>query len=152
MSYDCFLVFSSYQDLLFIVCCSSTVLRYLCFSVFSNVTSPDNSRYPDAIAIKCDDASNRLTCVYNDHSFYVWDVSDVRKVAKTRSFLFHSGPVWGVDVSVVCCFMVAFDSFCGRDLAICLNLICLGIICRFCVAYLCSIFLNAEICVLDCKR
>lgn len=67
---------------------------------FSGVMSPDNSRFPDTIAVQYDDVNNRLTCVYNDHSLYVWDVTDVQKVAKTRSFLFHSGAVWGVDVSL----------------------------------------------------
>lgn len=64
----------------------------------NGVMSPDNSRFPDTIAVQYDDVNNRLTCVYNDHSLYVWDVTDVQKVAKTRSFLFHSGAVWGVDV------------------------------------------------------
>lgn len=68
---------------------------------FSDVTSPDNSRFPDTVAVQYDDVNNRLSCVYNDHSLYVWDVTDVRKVAKARSFLFHSGAIWGVDVSLI---------------------------------------------------
>ena len=58
-------------------------------------------RYADAIAVRYDDAIERLTCVYNDHSLYVWDVTDVHRIGKTRSFLYHSGAIWGLDVSTL---------------------------------------------------
>ena len=61
---------------------------------------PENVRFPDTVAICHSEVDNRLTCIYNDHSIYIWDVSDIRKVGKTRSFLFHSGAVWGIDVSI----------------------------------------------------
>jgi len=60
---------------------------------------PQNCRYPDTIAVCYSSVDNKLTCIYNDHSLYIWDVADIRKVGKTRSFLFHSGAVWGIDVS-----------------------------------------------------
>lgn len=73
----------------------------LCRFLYSAVGMvPDNARFPDTVAICHTDVDNRLTCIYNDHSIYIWDISDLRKVGKTRSFLFHSGAVWGVDVSV----------------------------------------------------
>ena len=60
---------------------------------------PANCRYPDTIAVCYSSVDSKLTCIYNDHSLYIWDVSDIRKVGKARSFLFHSGAVWGIDVS-----------------------------------------------------
>ena len=58
-----------------------------------------NCRYPDTIAVCYSSVENKLICIYNDHSLYIWDLSDIRKVGKARSFLFHSGAVWGIDVS-----------------------------------------------------
>ncbi|XP_024944621.1 uncharacterized protein LOC107271231 isoform X2 [Cephus cinctus] len=59
---------------------------------------PPNARYPDAIALAFDERNNKLTCVYNDHSIYVWDVRDIRRVGKSHSFLFHSACIWGVEM------------------------------------------------------
>ena len=39
--------------------------------------------------------------MYNDHSLYVWDVVDVRHVGKTWSFLYHSGCIWGLEVTIM---------------------------------------------------
>jgi len=61
--------------------------------------APKNCQYPDTIAICYSGIDNKLTCVYNDHSLYVWDVTEIMKVGKARSFLFHSGAIWGIDVS-----------------------------------------------------
>lgn len=43
----------------------------------------------------------QVACIYNDHSLYVWDVLNTRRVGKAWSFLFHSGCVWGLEVSDV---------------------------------------------------
>ncbi|XP_043595469.1 mitogen-activated protein kinase-binding protein 1 isoform X3 [Bombus pyrosoma] len=59
---------------------------------------PTNARYPDAIALAFDERNNKLTCVYNDHSIYVWDVRDIRRVGKSHSFLYHSACIWGVEM------------------------------------------------------
>ncbi|XP_033221790.1 mitogen-activated protein kinase-binding protein 1 isoform X2 [Belonocnema kinseyi] len=59
---------------------------------------PPNARYPDAIALAFDEKNNKLTCVYNDHSLYVWDVRDIRRVGKSHSFLYHSACIWGVEM------------------------------------------------------
>ena len=53
----------------------------------------------------------QLTCVYNDHSLYTWDVKDMKKIGKTRSFLYHSTCVWGVEVTNVPCFLVPLTVF-----------------------------------------
>ncbi|EFN81436.1 Mitogen-activated protein kinase-binding protein 1 [Harpegnathos saltator] len=59
---------------------------------------PLEARYPDAIALAFDERNNKLTCVYNDHSIYVWDVRDIRRVGKSHSFLYHSACIWGVEM------------------------------------------------------
>lgn len=61
--------------------------------------SPD-AQYPDTLALTFDPTAQHLTCVYNDHSVYVWDVKDVRNVRKLYSALYHSNCVWSVEVSV----------------------------------------------------
>ncbi|XP_044579067.1 mitogen-activated protein kinase-binding protein 1 isoform X11 [Cotesia glomerata] len=59
---------------------------------------PVNARYPDAIALAFDELNNKLTCVYNDHSIYIWDIRDIKRVGKSHSFLFHSACIWGVEM------------------------------------------------------
>ncbi|XP_033994352.1 WD repeat-containing protein 62 isoform X2 [Trematomus bernacchii] len=56
------------------------------------------AQYPDTLALTFDPASRHLTCVYNDHSVYVWDVKDVRNVGKLYSALYHSSCVWSIEV------------------------------------------------------
>lgn len=57
-----------------------------------------NARYPDTIALTFDPTNHWLSCVYNDHSIYVWDVRDPKKVGKVYSALYHSSCVWSVEV------------------------------------------------------
>ncbi|XP_068561178.1 WD repeat-containing protein 62 isoform X3 [Cebidichthys violaceus] len=56
------------------------------------------ARYPDTSAVTFDPAARQLTSVYNDHSVYVWDVSDVKNACKLYSALYHSSCVWSVEV------------------------------------------------------
>ncbi|XP_035857493.1 WD repeat-containing protein 62 isoform X2 [Sander lucioperca] len=56
------------------------------------------AQYPDTLAVTFDPAARHLTCVYNDHSVYVWDVRDVRNATKLYSALYHSSCVWSVEV------------------------------------------------------
>ncbi|XP_063219935.1 mitogen-activated protein kinase-binding protein 1 isoform X2 [Bacillus rossius redtenbacheri] len=67
------------------------------FDISHMVQHPNNAKYPDTIAVTFDDSNMKLTCIYNDHSIYIWDVHDIKRVGKTYSFLFHSGCIWGVD-------------------------------------------------------
>lgn len=46
---------------------------------------PANAKYPDSIALAFDEINMKLTCVYNDHSLYVWDVSNIRRVCATSN-------------------------------------------------------------------
>ncbi|XP_068433202.1 mitogen-activated protein kinase-binding protein 1-like [Clinocottus analis] len=57
-----------------------------------------DGRYPDAVAVTYDPVSRWLSCVYNDHSLYVWDVSDVRRVGKLHSALFHAAGVGDLEM------------------------------------------------------
>ncbi|XP_041832683.1 mitogen-activated protein kinase-binding protein 1-like [Melanotaenia boesemani] len=57
-----------------------------------------DARYPDAIALTFDPVSRWLSCVYNDHSLYVWDARDVHRVGKVNSALFHAACVWDLEV------------------------------------------------------
>lgn len=59
---------------------------------------PNNAKYPDTIALAFDEKNNKLTCIYNDHSIYVWDIRDIRRVGKSHSFLYHSACIWGVEM------------------------------------------------------
>ncbi|XP_059209066.1 mitogen-activated protein kinase-binding protein 1 isoform X2 [Centropristis striata] len=59
------------------------------------------ARYPDTVAVTYDPASRWLSCVYNDHSVYVWDVRDLRdprRAGKLYSALYHSACVWSLEV------------------------------------------------------
>lgn len=55
--------------------------------------------YPDTVALTFDPIHQWLSCVYRDHSIYIWDVKDINKVGKMWSELFHSSYVWNVEVS-----------------------------------------------------
>uniref|UniRef100_A0AAQ6ISZ5 Mitogen-activated protein kinase binding protein 1 n=1 Tax=Anabas testudineus TaxID=64144 RepID=A0AAQ6ISZ5_ANATE len=57
-----------------------------------------DTRYPDAIAVTYDPITRWLSCVYNDHSLYVWDVRDVKRVGKVHSVLFHAACVWDLEM------------------------------------------------------
>uniref|UniRef100_A0A3P8RSI9 Mitogen-activated protein kinase binding protein 1 n=1 Tax=Amphiprion percula TaxID=161767 RepID=A0A3P8RSI9_AMPPE len=61
------------------------------------------SRYPDTVAVTYDSTNRWLSCVYNDHSVYVWDVRDLRdprRAGKLYSALYHSSCVWSLEVSL----------------------------------------------------
>ncbi|XP_006867468.1 PREDICTED: WD repeat-containing protein 62 [Chrysochloris asiatica] len=54
--------------------------------------------YPDTVALTFDPTNQWLSCVYKDHSIYIWNVKDINKVSKMWSELFHSSYVWNVEV------------------------------------------------------
>lgn len=79
---------------------------FLVSSLYSNMSphshlfnTKKDARHPDAIAITYDPVSRWLSCVYNDHSLYVWDVRDVHRVGKVHSALFHAACVWDLEVN-----------------------------------------------------
>jgi len=58
---------------------------------------PADAVYPDTSAVSYDEQNARVSVVYNDHSLYIWDVKDIRKVGKSHSFLYHSACIWGLE-------------------------------------------------------
>ncbi|KAK5853187.1 hypothetical protein PBY51_006997 [Eleginops maclovinus] len=57
-----------------------------------------DARYPDTIDVTYDPVSQWLSCVYNDHSVYVWDVTDISMVEKVHSTLFHAACVGDLEM------------------------------------------------------
>ncbi|XP_058472258.1 mitogen-activated protein kinase-binding protein 1 isoform X3 [Solea solea] len=65
-------------------------------------SSRSDARYPDTVAVTFDPTNRWLSCIYNDHSVYVWDVRDLRdlrRAGKLYSALYHSSCVWSLEVS-----------------------------------------------------
>jgi WD40 repeat protein len=54
-------------------------------------------KYPDCVALCYDNHEGIISAIYNDHSFYVWDIKDPNKVKKLDSHLFHSSCCWSLD-------------------------------------------------------
>lgn len=57
--------------------------------------------YPDTLALAFDPLARYLTCVYSNHSVYVWDVCNIRNVEVVYSAHSHSNGVWSVEVHVI---------------------------------------------------
>jgi hypothetical protein len=55
-------------------------------------THPLNARYPDTTAITYDEQNFKVTVIYNDHSIYVWDVRDIKKVSAILAFTVNHIP------------------------------------------------------------
>lgn len=78
-----------------LLCCSSLSQLFSC--------RPE-ARYPDTVAVTYDPTNRWLSCIYNDHSVYVWDVRDLcdprdpRRAGKLYSALYHSSCVWSLEV------------------------------------------------------
>ncbi|CAF89697.1 unnamed protein product, partial [Tetraodon nigroviridis] len=63
-------------------------------------SSKPGSRFPDTVALTYDPASGWLSCIYSDHSVYVWDVGAhgrLRRGGKLFSALYHASCVWSVE-------------------------------------------------------
>ncbi|XP_039993387.1 mitogen-activated protein kinase-binding protein 1 [Xiphias gladius] len=111
------------DELIFCGCSDGTVrafspvnLHFLCtlprpHSLGADITSMvdasqlfscrSEARYPDTVAVTYDPTNRWLSCVYNDHSVYVWDVRDLRdprRAGKLYSALYHSSCVWSLEV------------------------------------------------------
>nr|XP_020642717.1 WD repeat-containing protein 62 isoform X4 [Pogona vitticeps] len=57
-----------------------------------------DATYPDTLALTFDSSRHWLSCVYKDHSVYIWDVKNTSQVGKVWSDLFHSSFVWNIEV------------------------------------------------------
>ncbi|KAF9185637.1 mitogen-activated protein kinase binding protein 1 [Haplosporangium sp. Z 767] len=54
--------------------------------------------YADVLATQYDSSSGSLICIYSDRSLVVWDINDKSNATVSRSHMFHSDCVWGVEV------------------------------------------------------
>ncbi|CAG8495708.1 7995_t:CDS:10 [Racocetra fulgida] len=66
-------------------------------STYNGAGDP-NETYPDTTAIKFDAETGKLTCIYSDRSLFIWDIKDIKKIGKYRSFLYHCDTIWGVEM------------------------------------------------------
>ncbi|TSN57726.1 Mitogen-activated protein kinase-binding protein 1 [Bagarius yarrelli] len=71
--------------------------HFLGVDISQGMLPQPDAEYPDTLALTHDPVAGQLTCVYNDHSVYVWDVHDVNNVEKVYSSLYHSACVWSVE-------------------------------------------------------
>ena len=60
--------------------------------------SGSSHTYPDTIAVKASLDHKHVFCFYNNRSLFIWDISNVKQVAKYRSFISNSSCVWGLDM------------------------------------------------------
>ncbi|CAG0915557.1 unnamed protein product [Notodromas monacha] len=60
-------------------------------------SEPRKEGYPTCVGVRYDESSALVTCIYDDHSLYVWDIQHANRVGKSHSFLFHSGGVWAIE-------------------------------------------------------
>lgn len=74
----------------------------------NSLPSGTPSKYPNTIAITLDESNKKITSIYSDHSMYVWNIKDFKRIGKSRSFLYHSACIWGVDVSKSIRFIMSF--------------------------------------------
>ncbi|PKK75650.1 WD40 repeat-like protein [Rhizophagus irregularis] len=63
-----------------------------------NGSGDPNEIYPDTVSVKLDAETGKLSCIYSDHSFFIWDIKDIKKIGKYRSFLYHCDTIWGVEM------------------------------------------------------
>ena len=66
---------------------------------FSDLSAGSNAniKYPDTIAVVLDDSNDVITCIYSDRSIYFWTISNIKKIGKLHSFLYHSNCIWAVE-------------------------------------------------------
>ncbi|XP_076039679.1 WD repeat domain 62 [Oratosquilla oratoria] len=67
-------------------------------SISHMASHPNSAKYPDTIAVTYDENNHKVTAVYNDHSMYIWDINDIKRVGKSHSFLYHSACIWGLEL------------------------------------------------------
>jgi WD40 repeat protein len=53
---------------------------------------------PDTVALSYDIINNKLIVAYNDHSLYMWDLTNIDTIGKSHSFLYHNACVWDIAV------------------------------------------------------
>ncbi|XP_054154489.1 mitogen-activated protein kinase-binding protein 1-like [Oppia nitens] len=63
----------------------------------SGSSANSNAKYADTIAVALDQTNQVVTCVYGDRSIYFWTISNIKKIGKLHSFLYHSSCIWAIE-------------------------------------------------------
>ncbi|XP_072315799.1 mitogen-activated protein kinase-binding protein 1-like, partial [Eucyclogobius newberryi] len=61
-------------------------------------SSAPDARRPDAVALTFDPGRGWLSCVFGDHSVFVWDLRDMSHAETVHSALYHSACVWDLQM------------------------------------------------------
>jgi len=67
-------------------------------SINENIFQAQDGAVADAVACKITENSKYVAAMYSDRSFIMWDITDLKRVSKYRSFLAHNGCVWDIDM------------------------------------------------------
>ncbi|CAB1343200.1 unnamed protein product [Coregonus sp. 'balchen'] len=86
------------EELIFCGCANGMVRAFSPADLGHLFTNKMAAHYPDSVAVTYDPVSHWLSCVYNDHSLYVWDVRDLHRVGKVHSALYHAACVWDLQM------------------------------------------------------
>ncbi|KAI9296292.1 WD40 repeat-like protein [Neoconidiobolus thromboides FSU 785] len=62
------------------------------------VEQNETNSFPDASIVKLNYNATKAVIVYCDRSYYIWDITNLKKISKFRSSLFHSDSIWGSEV------------------------------------------------------
>ena len=57
------------------------------------IPATKDSRFADVVALKVDEAGQRVVVVYSDRMMFVWDIKLMDKISVYRTMLAHSGPI-----------------------------------------------------------
>lgn len=67
-------------------------------SINENVFQSQEGDVADAVSCKISVNSKYVAAIYSDRSFIMWDISNMKRITKYRSFLSHGGCIWDVDI------------------------------------------------------
>jgi len=59
-------------------------------------TLNNNSGTSSSSCVRFLPGSTKVSVIYSDSSFFVYDIADLNNIGKYRSFLHHSGPIWDI--------------------------------------------------------
>ena len=85
-------------------CSNGQVLIYdpLQLNLAGSLPLPDQhvkkTVHPDCIAMRVDDASNRIAVIYSDHSLHVWDTANPADIRLVTSQSYHSQCIYGLEI------------------------------------------------------
>ncbi|KAL5258953.1 hypothetical protein ACHWQZ_G009430 [Mnemiopsis leidyi] len=69
-----------------------------CTSPSCMVSVLPSSEFPDCIGVVADSLTSKVIVLYRDKSLYIWDIANIHRVGKYRSYLFHSACICAIEV------------------------------------------------------